>query len=225
MKKVLVVSAHMDDEVLGMGGTTARHASQGHAVTVCIVCKRAYDHKFDPVVVEEEKDAARRAAQVLGYTDLRFLDLRDELLDERLLDVIVPLEQVVGDVRPDVVYTHHRGDLNQDHRATFHASVIACRPTGYNVPRLLCYEVPSSTDIAPPVPEYAFQANFYVDIADSLEKKVAAMRSYERELKAFPHPRSARGIESLAAKRGMEAGFEAAEAFMILRDTWGGERA
>src|SRR5207249_5166773 len=141
-----------------------RHVEEGHSVTVVIACKRAYDHEFDPKLVEEERVAARRAAKILGYHDLRFLDLRDELLDERLLDIIVPLEAAVMDVKPSVVYTHHRGDSNQDHRAVFQASMVACRSIArHRVGRILSYEVPSSTDQAPPFPEYAFQPSYYVD--------------------------------------------------------------
>jgi len=220
--RVLVISAHMDDEILGMGGTIAKHVAAGDEVTVCIVCKRAYDHQFDPQVVEEEKEAARRAAKVLGYQDIKFLELRDELLDERLLDIIVPLEECILKVRPHVVYTHHRGDSNQDHRAVFQASMVVCRTISqYKVLRLLCYEVPSSTEQAPPFPEYAFQPNFYVNISEFLEHKIEALQAYKRELREFPHPRSAKGIEVLAQKRGMEIGFQAAEAFMMLRDQWG----
>lgn len=218
---VLVISAHMDDEVLGLGGTIAKHVAAGDQVTVCVACKRAYNHQFDPAVVEEEKSAARRAAGILGYKDLRFLDLRDELLDERVLDVIVPLEECILSVRPDVVYTHHRGDSNQDHRAVSQASMIACRTiASYKVPKVLSYEVPSSTEQAPPFPEYAFQPNFYVNISEFLDRKIEAMTAYTRELRKFPHPRSAKGVEVLAQKRGMEIGFQAAEAFAVVRDQW-----
>jgi len=219
--KVLVISAHMDDETLGMGGTIAKHVAAGHQVSVCVACKRAYNHQFDPMVIEEEKATTRRAAEILGYQDIHFLDLRDELLDERLLDSIVPLEECVVKVMPDVVYTHHRGDSNQDHRAIFQASLIACRTISrHKVSRVLCYESPSSTEQAPPFPEYAFQPNFYVDITDYLSRKVRAMEAYVREVRQFPHPRSATGIEVLAQKRGMEVGFQAAEAFMLIRDEW-----
>ena len=219
--KTLIISAHMDDEVLGLGGTIARHVEAGDQVTVCIVCKRAYDHKFDPVLVEEQKTACRNAAGILGYRDIRFLDLRDELLDERLLDIIVPLEDTVQSVKPDVVYTNHRGDSNQDHRAVFQASMIACRAlSSHKVSRLMAYEVPSSTDIAPPFAEYAFQPNYYVNIEPFLQKKILALNQYEREIKEFPHPRSVRGVEIYARKRGMEIGFASAEALMIIRDQW-----
>jgi len=219
--KVLVIAAHMDDEVLGAGATIRKHVAAGDAVSVCIVCQRAYDHRFDPKINEEERAAAERARKVLGYDDLQFLNLRDELLDERLLDTIVPLEEHVTRWKPDVVYTHHRGDSNQDHRAVFQASLIACRPiSSHPVRRLLCYEVPSSTDIAPPLPEWAFQPNFYVNVEQHLGRKIDAMRAYVREMKEFPHPRSAKGIEVLAQKRGMEIGLTMAEAFVLLRDQW-----
>jgi LmbE family N-acetylglucosaminyl deacetylase len=211
----------MDDEVLGVGATIAKHVDAGDQVSVCIVCKRAYDHKFDTAINQEEKVAARRAAEILGYRNIDFLDLRDELLDERLLDVIVPIEACVSRNRPDVVYAHHRGDSNQDHRAVLQASLIACRPiSAHKVKKLLCYEVPSSTDIAPPFPEYAFQPNYWVDVAGFVGRKIEAMQAYVREMKEFPHPRSAKGIEVLAQKRGMEIGFTAAEAFVLLRDQW-----
>lgn len=218
---VLVISAHMDDETLGVGGTIAKHVAAGDRVTVCIACKRAYNHRYDADLVEQERESALLAAKVLGYQDIRFLDLQDELLDQRLLDVIVPLEECVLQVKPSVVYTHHRGDSNQDHRAVFQASLIACRTISkHKVPRVLCYEVPSSTDLAPPFPESAFQPNFYVDIADFLDRKTEALEAYSRELREFPHPRSTKGIEVLARKRGMEVGFHAAEAFVIVRDEW-----
>jgi LmbE family N-acetylglucosaminyl deacetylase len=211
----------MDDEVLGMGGTIAKHVAAGDEVTVCIACKRAYDHRFDPKLVQEEKDASIRAAKVLGYGEPIFLDLRDELLDERLLDIIIPLEACVAKVRPALVYTHHRGDSNQDHRAILQASLIACRAIAhYKVPRVVAYEVPSSTDQAPPFPEYAFQPNFYTNIGPFLDRKIEALRAYTRELREFPHPRSAKGLEVLAQRRGMEIGFPAAEAFMVIRDEW-----
>src|SRR5688572_23193861 len=91
--RVLVIAAHMDDETVGMGGTIAKHVDRGDAVHVCIVCKRAYDHQFKVELVEAERASALRAAAMLGCEPPTFLDLRDELLDERLLDVIVPIER------------------------------------------------------------------------------------------------------------------------------------
>ena len=124
-------------------------------------------------------------------------------------------------MKPSVVYTTHRGDNNQDHRAVFQATMVACRSFAIpKVPRVLCYEVLSSTEQAPPFPEAAFQPNFYVNIREVLPKKLQAMQAYRSQLRPFPHPRSLEGIEVLAKRRGMEAGFHAAEAFMVIRDEW-----
>lgn len=219
--KVLVVAPHMDDETFGMGGTIARHVAARDEVHVCIVCKRAYDHKFTPELVERERSAAMQAIALLGCGSPTFLDLRDELLDERLLDVIVPLEDCVGRIRPEVVYTVHRGDTNQDHRAVFDASVVACRSVAkHRVRRFLCYEVLSSTEQAPPFPERAFLPNLFVDIAPFVDLKVDAARAYETELRQSPHPRSPEGIRTLARYRGMQVGLNAAEAFVVVRDVW-----
>ena len=157
----------------------------------------------------------------MGYRQLTFLDLPDERLDEKILSVVIPLEKQILGFRPEVVYTTHRGDNNQDHRAVFHATMIACRSIArHKVRRLLCYEVPSSTEQAPPFPEYAFQPNFYVNITQTRPKKLRAMRAYARELRRFPHPRSLQGLKALAQKRGTEIGFQAAEGFIQVRDQW-----
>jgi len=103
----------------------------------------------------------------------------------------------------------------------FQASLVACRIISrHKVPRVLAYEVPSSTDMSPPFPEFGFQPNFYINIGTVLGQKIEAMKAYQREIREFPHPRSPKGIEVLARKRGMEIGFEAAEAFMLIRDEW-----
>lgn len=215
---VFVVAPHMDDEVLGVGGSIARHVAEGDSVEVCVLANRAYGNEYHDKLIEEEKEAAREARDLLGYDELHFLDLPDEQLDSKLIEVIKPLETVYEKVDPDVVYTCHRGDPHQDHRAAFHASLVPTRAVSESPPdRVLVYEVPSSTDQAPPFLEYRFAPNVYVDIAEHVETKVEAMCRYERESREFPHPRSPEGIRTYAKKRGMEVGYEAAEAFELLR--------
>jgi LmbE family N-acetylglucosaminyl deacetylase len=217
--RVLVVAPHMDDEVLGVGGAICRHIDAGDSVAVCIVANRAYGHRYDEAMIAEEREAAYKAKEVLGYQELHFLGLPDERLDAVLQDIIIPLEELYQRVRPEVVYVNHRGDNNQDHQAVFRAAMVVCRPYGGGHLRsLYAYEVPSSTDQAPPLLENAYLPNRYVDISPYLERKVAALRCYQRELRKFPHPRSPEGILTYAHKRGSEAGLEAAEAFMVLRE-------
>ena len=219
--KVLVIAPHMDDEVLGCGGTIIRHVDSGDHVTVCIVANRAYNHKYDQNLIEQEKDCCKKAKEILSYQDLIFLDLYDEKLDQSQIDIIIPLEEVVTKCKPEIVYTPHRGDLNQDHRAIFEAVRVVCRPNAkHAVSTLRAFEVPSSTDQVSATSEWPFLPNYYVNVKDTLERKIQGLQCYSAETKLFPHPRSPEGLRIYAQKRGMEFGIEAAEAFVVLRDNW-----
>ena len=216
---VLVIAPHMDDEVLGLGGTISRHVDAGDRVLVCVVANRAYGHKYDESLIAQERDATCRAKKVLGYQDVRFLELPDERLDAVLQDIIIPLEDVYRETHPQTVYVNHGGDNNQDHQAVFRAAMVVCRPYGDNkLNSLYAYEVPSSTDQAAPLPSNAFLPNRYVDISAHLERKLSALSCYEREMRSFPHPRSMEGVTVYAKKRGSESGVDAAEAFVVLRE-------
>ena len=219
--QILVIAPHMDDEVLGCGGTIRRHVLAGDVVSVCIVANRAYDHLYNPELINKEKEACRQAQNMLGYQNLTFLDLPDEKLDISQIEIIIPLEEIVTSVNPDIVYLPHRGDINQDHRAVFDAVRVVCRPYSIGkTPILRVYEVPSSTDIVPQYSEWMFRPNLYVDISETLKDKIKAMSCYDTESRVFPHPRSSKGLEILAQKRGMEVGMEAAESFMTIRECW-----
>jgi N-acetylglucosamine malate deacetylase 1 len=220
-RRVLVIGAHPDDEVLGAGGTIARHVQEGDEVCVLILTDGVTSHHNETAL---QKAAARRACRTLGTTDVRFVDLPDQRLDGLpLLEVIRPISAVISDLRPSVVYTHHRGDANQDHRAAFAATLVAARPVGDNpVQRLLCYEVASSTEWGPPFAEWAFLPTVYVDISQTLEAKVRALEAYRdtfvSEVKPFPHPRSPEGVRAYALHHGIVAGLRAAEAFVLVRE-------
>ncbi len=215
---VLVVAPHMDDETLGLGGVIARHVAEGDQVDVCFVAHRVYQHRFDEAANVRERGHALLARSVLGYRNAVFLDLPDERLDASVQQIVIALEEQIAH-RPAVVYLPHRGDNNQDHRAVFAAARVVFRPAASPwLRRLLCYEVPSSTEQSPPLPETAFLPNYYVNIELFVDKKFEAVRCYETERRVFPHPRSEEALRNLAGRRGIEAGFSAAEAFMILRD-------
>ncbi len=219
--KILVIAPHMDDEVLGCGGTIFRHVRAGDRVAVCVVANRAYGHVYDQALIQREKEACRRAQKILGYQELKFLDLPDEQLDRSQIELIVPLEAIVNLLCPDLVYLPHGGDLNQDHRAVSEAALVACRPqAAHRVGGLRVYEVPSSTDQVPALSGRPFLPNYYVEISEVLDLKIAALACYEVEGRTYPHPRSPEGLQAYARKRGMEAGLEAAEALVILRELW-----
>nr|WP_321352012.1 PIG-L deacetylase family protein [uncultured Methanoregula sp.] len=219
--RVLVIAPHMDDEVLGVGGTISRHVAEKDEVSVCFVAHRVYNHRYDPEKNRNEMKSAQAAHEVLGYKDAVFLNLHDERLDACLQDIIIPLEAYVAKVNPDIVYIPHRGDNNQDHRAVFQAAMVALRPAANkDIKKVLSYEVPSSTEQAPPFPEYSFIPNYYVNIESSLDIKLQAMGCYGTEKRAYPHPRSEKALFITAQRRGIEIGFSAAEAFILIREKW-----
>lgn len=219
--KVLVVAPHMDDEVLGVGGTIAKHVDQGDTVHVVIVANRVYNHQFDAAAFEHEKACAESARRALGYHGLTFLGLPDEQLDRGVQDVLVPLEAAYYAVKPDVLYANFPGDNNQDHRGVFGAvRVLGRAAESHRARRFLLYETPSSTEQSPPLPDCLFAPNHFVNIERQLNRKLEALACYVTETRPFPHPRSPEALSVIARNRGIQSACPAAEAFMILRDQW-----
>jgi LmbE family N-acetylglucosaminyl deacetylase len=217
--RILVVAAHPDDETYGLGGTIARHVRQSDSVHVLILTDgvTARHNVTDP-----QKTAARAACEILG-ADVSFAGLPDQRLDGMpLLETIRPIYDLVKELRPQIVYTHHRGDVNQDHRAVFEATLVAVRPFGDNpVRQVFSYEVASSTEWGPPFAEWTFLPNVFVDINATLDTKLMAVeayrQTYQSEVKPFPHPRSPEAVRTFARQRGITAGMQAAEAFILVR--------
>jgi LmbE family N-acetylglucosaminyl deacetylase len=221
--KILVICAHPDDEALGCGGTLARHAALGDKVSVCFVTdgESARATKTNEGVKKRRK-AAEQAASVLGVGAVEFAQFPDNQLDTvPLLDLARHVEGLASKYAPDVVYTHHGGDLNVDHRLTFQAVLTAFRPVGAvpAVESILSFEVPSSTEWSDPAIGSSFIPNHFVDISRTLDRKMKALDAYKDEMRIFPHPRSPEALRALAAWRGASAGVTAAEAFVLVRRT------
>jgi LmbE family N-acetylglucosaminyl deacetylase len=226
---VLVVAAHPDDEVLGAGGAIAWHQDRGDRVSVLILGEGVSARFAKRAEARRGADARRfaalkrdmaRAHRILGVHTTVHHDLADNRFDSvDLLDIVKVVEQVVEQTDPQIVYTHHGGDLNNDHRLTFEAVLAACRPVpGRRIERVLSFEVLSSTEWAPPVADRAFLPNVFIDIDRVLARKVKAMACYRGELKPPPHPRSLDAIRHQAHLWGAKSGFRAAEAFMLVRE-------
>lgn len=219
--KVLVVAAHPDDEVLGCGGSMARHADQGDSVDVLILGTGALSREHgSPQEVEALQQQAREAGRILGARGVRVCDFPDNRFDSvDRLDIVKRVEEEIRQLTPEVIYTHHGGDLNVDHRRTFEAVVTACRPQGtMTVRRILSFEVPSSTEWQSPTVDAPFAPNVFVDVAASLARKLEALQAYAGEVRDFPHPRSIDALKALAAWRGAASGMTAAEAFQLVRE-------
>lgn len=226
MANVLVVAAHPDDEVLGCGGTIARHARGGDEVHVLLLGEgvTARDTRRDSRRRRKELQgldrAVEQAAQTLGVAKVHRAYLPDNRFDSLdLLDVIKTVERVMADVAPEHIYTHHAGDLNVDHRVVHQAVVTAARPVpGSRLCRLQAFEVPSSTEWQGAGSGPPFVPHFYRDITHTLTVKIEALAAYAGEIRSYPHPRSLRAVELLARQRGTAVGIEAAEAFMLIRE-------
>ena len=221
MERVLIIAPHMDDEVLGCGGTIARHIENRDEVYVAFIAHRIYDHQFNKEKNDIEKRYALKVKELLGYKECVFFELKDERLDSSIQDIIIPLEKYVLNIRPDIVYCPFRADNNQDHRAVFDAARVVLRPSAAPfIKKSYMYETPSSTEQSPPLYESSFLPNYYVNITGFIDKKIEAFKCYKTEERSYPHPRSKEALKVLAKKRGTEIGFEYAEALMIIREKW-----
>ncbi|MDP9093384.1 MAG: PIG-L family deacetylase [Actinomycetota bacterium] len=219
MTRVLTVAAHPDDEVLGPGGTLAKHARMGdevHALTMADGATSRYEEAMAGVLAE----CSQHAARVLGLRSSLVCALPDQRLEcVPLVELTRMIENHVDQIRPDVLYTHFPGDVNSDHGVVARATWIACRP--YVVPGLrmfAVYETPSSTEWAWPLDGGSFTPGLFVDVTDMLEHKLAAMQCYPSELRPYPHPRSLRSLTERAAYWGSKVGKPAVEAFHVLRE-------
>jgi LmbE family N-acetylglucosaminyl deacetylase len=217
--KVLVLAAHPDDEVLGMGGTIALHAGPwGHEVRiVCVTDGSSSQYPDDAATRERKNDEARAAAAhlgVSGYVHLDFPDMRLDTVPHVELNAAV--EGQLHDFQPQVVYTVFP-DVNRDHRALFDSVAVATRPTpSQPVRRVLAYAPTSSVEWTPAILG-PFVPNWFVDVSETIEQKLAAFACYETETRAYPHPRSERALRAHAESVGASAGFEYAEPFVLVR--------
>jgi LmbE family N-acetylglucosaminyl deacetylase len=223
--KLLVIAAHPDDEVLGCGGTIRRLSSHGARVHILILASGLTSRadflpegKSADLAVHYER--ARKAAAILGASNVSFAGFPDQKMDTLpLLEITQRIETEIELLRPDTIFTHHGGDLNQDHAITYRATLTATRPTAAcGVRAVYAYEIPSSTEWAFHRFEPKFQPNLFFDVSETLPFKVEAMQIYESEARPFPHPRSPLALESIAQKWGSTVGCNAAEAFEIVRE-------
>jgi N-acetylglucosamine malate deacetylase 1 len=231
--KILIIVAHPDDEVIGMGGTILKHREKGDTVKIIylatgITSRRksghvnVSDYKFSKKEsdvmkkeIEKLRVNAKNSCKCLKVTKQKFYDFPDNEMDSiPLLKVIKVIEKEIDEIKPEIVYTHHYGDLNIDHRVVFNAVLTACRPINSSVREMISFYNSSSTEWNYPS---KFNPNYFVNITKQLSYKINAMKEYREELREFPHPRSLKNLKNTAQYWGSISDCIAAESFEIIR--------
>jgi len=203
----------------------AKWKKKGHRVHVLILAEgltsraKIRDRNKHTKELKNLSLAAHKAAEIIGVDSIKLLDYPDNRMDSvDLLGIVKTVENVVDKIKPNIVITHHSGDLNIDHRIVHQAVLTASRPQpGCSIKSILSFEVPSGTEWQSPVIGQTFIPNWFEDITETKEIKIAALNEYSSEMREWPHARSLKAVESLIKWRGASVGYEAAEAFMLIR--------
>jgi len=217
---VLVVAAHPDDEILGVGGTILKHVKTGDRVSILVLGDGESSRPGAALADIKKREAQiKKAARALGALNIFIEKFPDNKFDSlSLLEIVKVIEKVINKVKPRVVYTHHAYDLNIDHCLTSQAVLTACRPQpNFCVKKILAFETLSSTEWQLKDQSNTFCPTEYIDISSYIEKKIEIFKIYKGEVKKYPHPRSLMGVKILAQYRGMGVGYRYAEAFTVIR--------
>ena len=219
--RILVISAHPDDETLGCGGTLLKHRAAGDAL-FWMVTTEAYEPKWSAEAIRAKAREVEAVAKAYGVAAVHALGFPTARLDTvPQAELIERMQRVVAEVKPEVIYCVHEGDVHTDHRAVFAAISSVLKPmhmARYGVRRLLSYETLSSTDAAPPLEDRMFRPAVFSDVTSQIERKLEIMALYQTERQPYPMPRAQESIRALARYRGATIGIEYAEALMLCRE-------
>jgi len=226
-KKVLIVAAHPDDEVLGCGGIIAKYRSEGDDVRVLFLAEGVTSRYSNDELSKQHvlEEIARRNKNAIIALNILSVDSSQIFTNKERyccrfdqihqLDLVKEIEKHISEWHPTHLYTHSPNDVNIDHRVTYQAVLAATRPiSSSTLLEIYSFEVLSSTEWNTLKP---FMANTFIDISRYIDLKISAMEAYEGELREEPHPRSKSSIEALSRYRGAQSGLQYAEAFSLVR--------
>ncbi|NLA47838.1 MAG: PIG-L family deacetylase [Bacteroidales bacterium] len=215
---ILIVAPHPDDEVLGCGGTIKKLSLRNNEIFILIMSRGKKGLYSDDQILNVRREALA-AHKLLGVKNTRFLDFPAPELDLiSVSELSGAIYSQIQEIKPQILYLPHRGDIHKDHQVIFDAGLVAARPIGDNsIREILTYETLSETEWAPPYPNDVFIPDTFVNIEDTFESKLEAMGCFKSQLREFPNPRSLKSIEALANFRGSTVGITHAEAFKTIR--------
>lgn len=226
-KRILVIVAHPDDELLGLGATmfklinsyscAVRVVILGEGITSRSDSRDAGNWQLELKIHRENIESARKK---IGYESVGIYDFPDNRFDTvALLDLIKVIEKEKQGFNPEVIFTHHGGDVNIDHQRTFEAVVTSTRPLEEEkVNAIISFETPSGTEWRASTDPKHFIPNLFIEVEeDGLQAKIEGMENYEFEKREFPHPRSPEALRIQAQRWGVVVGKKYAEAFSVVR--------
>jgi LmbE family N-acetylglucosaminyl deacetylase len=226
-KRVMVVVAHPDDEVLGLGATFNLLISQYGVTAHVIILGEGITSRSEErdllrweAELRKHRENIKSAQSAIGYQTSKAFNFPDNRFDSiDLLDIVKVIEAEKQAFLPDVIFTHHGGDVNIDHQRVFEAVITACRPLKTeSVNTIITFETMSGTEWRASSDPRHFIPNFFVSVSgENIKAKISAMESYEFERRLYPHPRSPEALEIVAKRWGVVVGVEYAEAFSIIR--------
>lgn len=223
MRRVLIIAAHPDDEILGCGGLISKYQSRGVFFKIVFIGEGTSCRFEDPacerclMAIAQRNSSAIKALNALNIKDIEFNNLPCGRLDQTpIISINKIIEKSIKLFKPDTILTHSPYDVNCDHKIVFNATIMATRPGAQNhVNTVMSYEVLSSSEWA-----YVetFIPNYFEELTEKdVELKWQALSCYESEIKDYPFPRSIDGVRALAMMRGMQSGVKFAEAFHLIR--------
>ena len=226
-KNILLIVAHPDDEILGVGGTMNKLIIEFNCTVRVLILGEGITSRNDsrnPKDWEKElaihKTNIQDAANRIGFESVRTYNFPDNRFDGvELLDIVKIVEKEKIEFNPEFIFTHHGGDVNIDHQKTFEAVITATRPMEHEkVLTIITFETASGTEWRASSDPKHFIPNMYVSINEGqLNTKIRAMECYEFEKRPYPHPRSPEALKIQAQRWGVDVGVNYAEAFMIIR--------
>lgn len=223
----MVVAAHPDDELLGLGATMHQLIKEQGVIAHVVILGEGITSRSDvrdpdacKDVLEKHHENMRKAGAHIGYDSIHSYNFSDNRFDSHaLLDIVKVVEKEKEEFNPDIIFTHNAGDLNIDHRITFQAVMTAVRPMkDERVKAVISFETPSATDWQYSSHPEQFAPNLFVKVSEEdVQAKIDAMAEYKFETREYPHPRSFMALQVLAQYRGYTSGSNLAEAFEIVR--------
>lgn len=225
MKKILVVAAHPDDELLGCGGTLLYFKNKGYKIKIIFLSDGESSRDLNKFkikkLIQKRENQAELVSKKYKFARPIFGNFPDNKLDTvPFLEIVKFVEKEINNFKPEIIFTHFENDLNIDHQLTFKSVITATRPLSKTfVKKIYSFEIPSSTEFNfTRNKKKIFNPNYFVDISKFVHKKNNLLKIYKSELRSWPHPRSIKAINNLSKYRGSQIGIKYAEAFISIRE-------